>query len=116
VRKRARRFASAHVIWLQRLEVLFTLLLLRQRQPPAGAGATNVGAALVSLPSGLIALIGGAMAKLETRLEASGPKNEDNDGYETNGSPDEEEDGIIPVPLVARPAYSHLFPFVRMLA
>ncbi len=70
---RGRRLAGA---WLcvddaQRLGVLVALLLIRQRQPPTNAAVTaELGAAVVSLPSGLLAMIGEAISKLESRLEA----------------------------------------------
>ncbi len=55
----------------QRLGVLVALLLVRQRQPPTNAAVTaELGAAVVSLPSGLLAMIGEAISKLESRLEA----------------------------------------------
>ena len=54
--------------------MLVTLLLARQRQPPmagsdsAATTAAWLGAAVVSLPSGLLALISEAVAKLESQL------------------------------------------------
>ena len=55
----------------QRLGVLVALMLVRQRQPPTNAAVTaELGAAVVSLPSGLLAMIGEAIAKVESRLEA----------------------------------------------
>ena len=57
---------------LQSLALLVALLLVRQRQPPtglAGGGHVEVGVALMSLPSGLLAIIGQAMTKLESKLE-----------------------------------------------
>ena len=57
---------------LQSLALLVALLLGRQRQPPtglAGSGHVEVGVALMSLPSGLLAIIGQAMTKLESKLE-----------------------------------------------
>ena len=46
-------------------------MLVRQRQPPTNAAVTaELGAAVVSLPSGLLAMIGEAISKLESRLEA----------------------------------------------
>ncbi len=62
-------------VCVQRLQVLTALLLVRQRQAPAGwAGAvqshSEVGSALMSLPSGVLALIGEAMTKLESAREA----------------------------------------------
>ena len=46
-------------------------MLVRQRQPPTNAAVTaELGAAVVSLPSGLLAMIGDAIAKVESRLEA----------------------------------------------
>ena len=63
----------------QRLRVLTALLLVRQRRAPAGwAGAvqshSEVGTALMSLPSGVLALIGEAMTKLESTREARAPQ------------------------------------------
>jgi hypothetical protein len=56
---------------MQRLSVLVALMLVRQRQPPTNAAVTaELGAAVVSLPSGLLAMIGEAIAKVESRLEA----------------------------------------------
>ena len=56
---------------VQWLGVLVALLLVRQRQPPTKAAvSTELGAAVVSLPSGLLAMIGEAISKLESRLEA----------------------------------------------
>ena len=56
---------------VQWLGVLVALLLVRQRQPPTKAAVTDeLGAAVVSLPSGLLAMIGEAISKLESRLEA----------------------------------------------
>ena len=54
-------------VWLQGLDLLMMLLLVWQRQPPtvaaAGVHGSELGTALVSLPSGLIgALIGGQLA------------------------------------------------------
>ena len=50
------------------------LLLVWQRQPPtvaaAGVHGSELGAAVVSLPSGVLAMIGEAISKLESRLEA----------------------------------------------
>jgi hypothetical protein len=57
---------------LQSLALLVALLLVRQRQPPTGladGGHVEVGVALMSLPSGLLAIIGQAMTKLESKLE-----------------------------------------------
>ena len=48
-----------------------TLLLVRQRPPPTGAIVLHeVGAAAVALPSGLLAMIGEAITKLESQLPA----------------------------------------------
>ncbi len=56
---------------MQRLSVLVALMLVRQRQPPTNAAVTaELGAAVVSLPSGLLAMIGEAIARVESRLEA----------------------------------------------
>ncbi len=57
---------------LQGLELLVTLLLARNRQPPptGAAGVPHAGfaAELVSLPSGLLAMVCAAIARLKVRL------------------------------------------------
>ncbi len=56
---------------LQGLELLVTVLLARNRQPPptvaAGAPHAELAAALVSLPSGLLAMVCEAIVKLKVR-------------------------------------------------
>ena len=69
--------SSAHVWlndrmrWLQGLELLVTVLLARNRQPPptAAAGVPHGGfaAELVFLPSGLLAMVCEAIVKLKVR-------------------------------------------------
>ena len=53
-----------------------TVLLARSRQPPptfaAGAPHAKLAAELVSLPSGLLAMVCEAIAKLKVRLGAAG--------------------------------------------
>ena len=62
---------------VQGLELLVTVLLARNRQPPlptVAAGAPHAGfaAELVSLPSGLLAMVCEAILKLKVRLGAAG--------------------------------------------
>ncbi len=61
---------------VQGLELLVTMLLARNRQPPptVAAGAPHAGfaAELVSLPSGLLAMVCEAIVKLKVRLGAAG--------------------------------------------
>ncbi len=57
---------------LQGLELLVTVLLARNRQPPptvaAGMPHAELAAELVSLPSGLLAMVCEAIVKLKARL------------------------------------------------
>ena len=57
---------------LQGLELLVTVLLVRNRQPlptvAAGAPHVDFAAELVSLPSGLLAMVCEAIVKLKVRL------------------------------------------------
>jgi hypothetical protein len=57
---------------LQGLELLVTLLLARNRQPPptvtAGGPRAELAAELISLPSGLLAMVCEAIVKLKVRL------------------------------------------------
>ncbi len=57
---------------LQGLELLVTVLLARSRQPPptfaAGAPHVQFTAELLSLPSGLLAMVCEAIVKLKVRL------------------------------------------------
>jgi hypothetical protein len=59
------------------LELLVTLMLVRLRRPPTGpAGGVQhaaLGAAVTALPSGLLALVGEAITKQESQLEARAP-------------------------------------------
>jgi hypothetical protein len=61
---------------LQGLELLVTVLLARNRQPPptvaAGVPDADFAAELVSLPSGLLAMVCEAIVKLKVRLGAAG--------------------------------------------
>ena len=61
--------------WLQGLELLVTVLLSRNRQPPptvaAGVPRAELSAELISLPSGLLAMVCGAIVKLKVRLKAA---------------------------------------------
>ena len=63
-------------MWLQGLELLVTVLLARNRQPPptvaAGVPHAELAVELVSLPSGLLAMVCEAMVKLKVRLGAAG--------------------------------------------
>ncbi len=61
-------------MWLQGLELLVTVLLARNRQPPPplAAGVPHAEfAELVSLPSGLLAMVCEAIVKLTVRLRAA---------------------------------------------
>ncbi len=61
---------------LQGLELLVTVLLARNRQPPptvaAGLSHAELAAELISLPSGLLAMVCEAIVKLKARLVAAG--------------------------------------------
>ena len=62
---------------MQGLELLVTVLLARNRQPPvvaAGAPHAELAAELVSLPSGLLAMVCEAIVKLKVRLGAAGAR------------------------------------------
>ncbi len=60
---------------MQGLELLVTVLLARSRQPPptvaAGVPHANIAAELVSLPSGLLAMVCEAIVKLKVRPGAA---------------------------------------------
>ena len=60
---------------LQGLELLVTVLLARNRQPPptaaAGVPQSELAAELISLPSGLLAMVCEAIVKLKVRLGAA---------------------------------------------
>ena len=60
---------------MQGLELLVTVLLARNRQPPtmvaAGVPHGELAAELVSLPSGLLAMVCEAIVKLKVRLGAA---------------------------------------------
>ena len=60
---------------LQLLELLVTVLLARNRQPPptvaAGMPHAEFAAELITLPSGLLAMVCEAIVKLKVRLEAA---------------------------------------------
>ncbi len=59
---------------VQGLELLVTVLLARNRQPPppvaAGVPHAKLAAELVTLPSGLLAMVCEAMVRLKVRLGA----------------------------------------------
>jgi hypothetical protein len=59
-------------VLLQALELLVTVLLARNRQPPptvaAGVPHAKLAAELISLPSGLLAMVCEATVKLKVRL------------------------------------------------
>ena len=61
---------------LQGLELLVTVLLARDRQPPpnvaAGVPPAEFAAELITLPSGLLAMVCEAIVKLKVRLGAAG--------------------------------------------
>jgi hypothetical protein len=63
------------MLWVQGLELLVTVLLARNRQPPpavaAGVPHTELAAELISLPSGLLAMVCEAIVKLKVRLGAA---------------------------------------------
>ena len=60
---------------LQGLELLVTVLLARSRQPPPAVAASvphnELAAELISLPSGLLAMVCEAIVKLKVRLGAA---------------------------------------------
>ncbi len=60
---------------LQGLELLVTVLLARNRQPPptvaAGVPHAELAAELITLPSGLLAKVCEAIVKLKVRLEGA---------------------------------------------
>ena len=60
---------------MQGLELLVTVLLARNRQPSptvaAGVPHANLAAGLISLPSGLLAMVCEAIVKLKVRLGAA---------------------------------------------
>ena len=59
---------------LQGLELLVTVLLARDRQPPpnvAGVPPAEFAAELITLPSGLLAMVCAAIVKLKVRLGAA---------------------------------------------
>ncbi len=62
--------------WLQGLELLVTVLLARNRQPPptvaAGVPHAELAAELLSLPSGLLAMVCEAIVKLKVLGRAWG--------------------------------------------
>ncbi len=58
-------------MWVQGLELLVTVLLARNRQPPtaaAGVPHAELAAELLTLPSGLLAMICEAIVRLKVRL------------------------------------------------
>jgi hypothetical protein len=60
---------------VQGLELLVTVLLARNRLPPtaaAGVPHDELAAELISLPSGLLAMVCEAIVKLQVRLGADG--------------------------------------------
>ncbi len=72
----ARVCAKRLYVLLQALELLVTVLLARNRQPPptvaAGVPHAKLAAELVTLPSGLLAMVCAAIVKLTVRLGAAG--------------------------------------------
>ena len=57
---------------LQGLELLVTVLLARNRQPPpTAATGVNLAAELITLPSGLLAMVCEAIGELKVRLGAA---------------------------------------------
>jgi hypothetical protein len=65
-------------VFLQGLELLVTVLLARNRQPSptvaAGVPQANLAAELISLPSGLLAMVCDATVQLTVRLGAAGAR------------------------------------------
>ncbi len=63
---------------MQGLELLVAVLLARNRQPPsmvaAGAPHSELAAELITLPSGLLAMVCEAIVKLKVRLGAAGAR------------------------------------------
>ena len=63
---------------MQGLELLVTVLLARNRQPAptvaAGVTHADFAAELISLPSGLLAMVCEAIVKLKVRLGAAGAR------------------------------------------
>jgi hypothetical protein len=72
VRARVRERPKVSV---QGLELLVTVLLARNRQPPptaaAGAPHAELAVELLTLPSGLLAMVCAAIGKLKVRLGAA---------------------------------------------
>jgi hypothetical protein len=73
----ARALCADDLIYsLQGLELLVTVLLARNRQPPptvaAGVQHAELAAELISLPSGLLVMVSEAIVKLKVRLWAAG--------------------------------------------
>ena len=70
-----RACANDLIYSLQGLELLVTVLLARNRQPPptvaAGVPHAELAAELISLPSGLLAMVCEAIVKLKVRLAAA---------------------------------------------
>ena len=64
--ERDRPLGVATVLWMQRLDLIVTLLLVRQRQP----AGWHLGFGVLGLPSGLLAMICEALTKLESQIEA----------------------------------------------
>ena len=62
---------------MQRLELFIALMLIRQRLPlmdTTGSGQHSaLGAAVMALPSGLLAMVCEAMLKLESKLDVRPP-------------------------------------------
>jgi hypothetical protein len=65
-------------VWVQGLELLVTVLLARNRQPPptvaTGVPHAELAAELISLPSGLLAMVCEAIVKLRVRLGPAGAR------------------------------------------
>ncbi len=73
-----RVYTNDRMRWLQGLELLVNVLLARNRQPPptvaAGVRHAELAAELVSLPSGLLAMVCEAIVQLKVRLGAAGAR------------------------------------------
>jgi hypothetical protein len=69
------RSEECAAVRLQGLELLVTVLLARNRQPPptvaAGVPHAELAAELISLPSGLLAMVCAAIVKLKVRRGAA---------------------------------------------
>ena len=72
---------------VQRLALLTTLMLARERLPPTAAADVFVGlaSAVAVLPSGLLAMVGGAITLLDSQLEVRPVSEQSTAEYGCNG-------------------------------